>query len=277
VAAAAVALAFRPGPHASLAPAPPVPAPGPASPLLPGAMVMYSVHVISKPPGAGVELAGVEIGKTPYTIQFRQPTALTLTLPGHVSKTLQVDAKTEPNLVVELEAVALAQAKNGSRRGKAERADARGAPSEVPVAEAALSEVPQAPASTPQAPVSAPPSTVVAATAAPLRAPVVAAGVTPTALPPPAWLNKPPAALSPRERREAMLRHGPPFRNVASAKRAYRSGQLGGDAYEDTIWVLKTQRSNRIVAEKLNYKRGVISRDEYDRRVRLIDTEYEGQ
>jgi hypothetical protein len=43
------------------------------------------------------------------------------------------------------------------------------------------------------------------------------------------------------------------------------------------IWVLKTQRASRIQTEKLNYKRGLISRDEYERRVDRIDYEYEGQ
>jgi hypothetical protein len=64
---------------------------------------------------------------------------------------------------------------------------------------------------------------------------------------------------------------------VAAAKRAYQSGKLSSDAYEDTLWVLKTRRNERIQFEKQNYKAGVITRDEYERRTARIDAEYEGK
>jgi serine/threonine-protein kinase len=252
--------------------APPVPGPGPAP--APAASAMYSVHIITKPPGAGVELAGVEIGKTPYTLQFRKPTALALRLPGYLSKTIHVDAQSEPNMVLELSPVAVAQSKNSARRAKSERAEARSAAPDAPTPPlaAAANELP------PPAPASQPTAALSAATTVPASPPpkVAQASSAPAPLPLPAWVAKP-APLSARDRREAMLRRGPPYHDVAAAKRAYRSGQIGEEVYEDTIWVLKTQRSSRIQAEKLNYKRGLIGRDEYERRVNRIDADYEGR
>jgi serine/threonine protein kinase len=267
--AAALAVVWWPGARPQpLGPPLPVPAPAPAPG--PGANVMYSVHIVSKPAGAGVELAGVEIGKTPYTLQFRQPTAITLALPGYLEKGLQVDAQTEPNLVVELEPASVAHNRAGPRRARSEHADVPARPPEAPPVQAQQA----APTSAP--PPAAPPSPpVVAATVAPVARPQSAPPV--AAPPPPAWLARPAPVMSARDRREAMLRSGPPFRNVISAKQAYRSGQLSEDAYEDVIWVLKTQRASRIQTEKLNYKRGLISRDEYERRVARIDYEYEGR
>jgi hypothetical protein len=83
-------------------------------------------------------------------------------------------------------------------------------------------------------------------------------------------------APSQAERRQALLARGPAHNNVAAAKRAYRAGQLNEQAYEDTIWVLKTRRARRIDAEKQNLRAGAISKDEYKRRVSRIDQEYEG-
>jgi hypothetical protein len=269
-AAAAVAVfVFLPGARPQPV-APPLPAPLAAPAPVPGANVTYSVHIISKPAGARVELAGVEIGKTPYTLQFRQPTALALVLPGYLEKALQIDAQTEPNLVVELEPASVAHNRAGPRRGKNEHADLPARPPEAPPVQAS------APPSAPAAPSTATPAPVVAAAAVaqPARPQPVQAAA---ALPPPAWLSRPAPVMSARDRREAMLRAGPPYRNVSSAKQAYRQGRLSEDAYEDVIWVLKTQRASRIQAEKLNYKQRLISRDEYERRVARIDYEYEGQ
>jgi hypothetical protein len=98
-------------------------------------------------------------------------------------------------------------------------------------------------------------------------------------LPPPSWIKQaaPGVQLSQRDRRTAMLHSGPPQPNVAAAKRAYQSGKLSSDAYEDTLWVLKTRRNERIQFEKQNYKAGVITRDEYERRTARIEAEYEGR
>ena len=75
----------------------------------------------------------------------------------------------------------------------------------------------------------------------------------------------------------AMLQRGPAQPSVAAAKRARDGGKLSAEAYDDTIWVLKTRRNDRIQFEKQNYKAGVITRDEYERRVARIDAEYEGK
>jgi hypothetical protein len=83
-------------------------------------------------------------------------------------------------------------------------------------------------------------------------------------------------APSQADRRQALLARGPAHNNVAAAKRAYRAGQLSEQAYEDTIWVLKTRRARRIDAEKQNLRAGAISKEEYKRRVTRIDQEYEG-
>ena len=83
--------------------------------------------------------------------------------------------------------------------------------------------------------------------------------------------------MSDRDRRQVMLQRGPPYPNVAAAKRAYRAGQTTEQVYDDTIWVLKTRRNERIRAEKLNYKQGTITRDQYQARIDRIDQEYEGQ
>jgi hypothetical protein len=74
-----------------------------------------------------------------------------------------------------------------------------------------------------------------------------------------------------------MLASGPPYRDFAATKRAYRSGRFDAALYDDIIWVLKTQRNNRIDAEKLNYRRRIITRDEYARRVRKIELDYAGE
>jgi hypothetical protein len=74
-----------------------------------------------------------------------------------------------------------------------------------------------------------------------------------------------------------MLSHGAPYRNVVAAKRAYRTGQIDATFYDDVIWVLRTQRNNEIALEKTNFRRALITRDEYDRRVRRIKLNYEGE
>jgi serine/threonine-protein kinase len=67
------------------------------------------------------------------------------------------------------------------------------------------------------------------------------------------------------------------YPDVRSAKRAYRAGQIGEQAYEDNIRALKLRRARRIDAEKQNLRAGSIHRAEYKRRVREIDADYEGR
>jgi serine/threonine-protein kinase len=268
---------------------PSTPPPGPA------ALIVYTVQVLSKPAGASLEIAGVEIGKTPYELQFRQPTVLQVKMAGYSPKVIRVDANTEPIFVVELDPLAITRSK--SSRGS------KGADEPQPVAKAAQAPAPQvvpapappAPATPAPAPVTAPapaPAPVASAPAPapiaqrPAAPPIIAAqsntgarGVTTAALPPPSWIKQPAPGvqLSQHDRRVAMLHTGPAQPNVAAAKRARASGKLSADAYDDTIWVLKTRRSDRIQFEKQNYKAGVITRDEYERRVARIDAEYEGK
>ena len=84
------------------------------------------------------------------------------------------------------------------------------------------------------------------------------------------------ATLPSRERREVMASSGAPYANVASARRAYQAGKLDTQFYGDVIWALKVQRKARITAEKVNLRRNLISREEYERRVKRIDQDYEG-
>jgi hypothetical protein len=255
----------------SSVPVPPVPEAVAKSgaPTTPAGAALYSVQISSKPAGAGVELAGVEIGKTPYVLQFRRATSLRIALDGYVPAQLDVDEHSEPNLAVELTPLA---ARKGTRQAKS-------APPPAELSATAVSA--PVPAAAAAAPAVAPSAAVAPAPVAQARPTTQRAqgSALPSSIPPPSWLSKVPllSSLTGRERREAMLRRGPPYRNVVAAKTAYRAGQLSEEAYEDTIWVLKTQRSNRIQIEKSNYKRGLITRDEYDRRVDRIDADYQGQ
>jgi hypothetical protein len=253
-----------------------------APPPLPAAVATYSVQILSKPAGASVELGGVEIGKTPYTLQFRRPTSLRVALTGYVAKLLDVDPRSDPLLVVELDPIQVAKLKPTKKGVSNESADAAQAHAAQPA------QAPQAPPPV----ASAPPPVVLAPGVAPppRTAPGQALGLatTPTAkppivaqaqaktLPPPIW-SAANATVAPRDRRQTMLQRGTPYPNVASAKRAYRAGQVTEDVYDDTIWALKMRRNERIHAEKVNYKQRLISRDEYEVRVRRIDFEYEGQ
>jgi len=243
-------------------------------PSVPAGVPLYSVQINSKPTGAGVELAGVEIGKTPYTLQFRRATTLRLALDGYASAQLNVDERSEPNLVLELTPLT---ARKGTRNNKgAATPESSAAPIPTPApASAAAAPTSPAAAAAPHVAAAAPHVAAQPSTPRPAQGSAL-----PASIPPPTWLSKVPIvgnALTGRDRREAMLRRGPPYRNVVAAKRAYRAGQLSEQDYEDTIWVLKTQRSNHIQAEKAAYKQGRITRAEYDRRVDRIDADYEGQ
>jgi serine/threonine-protein kinase len=264
---------------ASRAPQPPkvepaqLPKPEPKldSPL-PGAVATYSVQILSKPAGASVELDGVEIGKTPYTLQFRRPTNLRVALTGYAAKRLEVDPTSDPLLVVELDPIHVAKLKP-TKHGVSDEPPEQAAPVQAQPAQAP----PPVAAPAPLAPGHAPPPSAAPGQQIGLAAPVSAQVVPPPkSLPPPIW-SQPLAAMSDRDRRQVMLQRGPPYPNVAAAKRAYREGKVTEQVYDDTIWVLKTRRNDRIRTEKLNYKQGLITRDQYNARVDKIDQEYEGQ
>jgi hypothetical protein len=78
-------------------------------------------------------------------------------------------------------------------------------------------------------------------------------------------------------RKQSMVLSGPPFTNVALAKRAYQRGAIDETLYDDIIWALRVRRKDRLAVEKANYRNGMFTRDEYDRRVRQIDYNYEGE
>jgi eukaryotic-like serine/threonine-protein kinase len=246
----------------------------------PAALITYSVQVLSKPAGASLEIAGVEIGKTPYELSFRQPTLLQVKLAGYAAKAIRIDAGTEPIFVVELDPLPVTRSSSKGRREKAGAEEAPPVAAVTPVAPVQPAPTPAAPPPPAPPPVAAPtPSPTPAPVAAPTAQRPVAPPIASAALPPPSWLKPaaPGAQLSSRDRRAMMLQTGPAQPNVAAAKRARQSGKLSEEAYDDTIWVLKTRRNDRIQLEKHNYKQGVITRDEYERRVARIDAEYEGK
>jgi serine/threonine protein kinase len=60
------------------------------------------VTIATVPSGAVVKLGGAELGSTPYELAVKDKTEIVLDLPGHEVKTLEVDPRGEPNLVVKL-------------------------------------------------------------------------------------------------------------------------------------------------------------------------------
>jgi hypothetical protein len=80
-----------------------------------------------------------------------------------------------------------------------------------------------------------------------------------------------------RARRAKMLRNGPPYRNVAAAKRALARGQLDEQTYLDNIWTLKQWRHHMRKQTSEEWKRGALSEPEYTRRLKLIEKRYEGR
>jgi serine/threonine-protein kinase len=259
-----------------------------AGPAPPAAVATYSVQILSKPAGASVELGGVEIGRTPYMLQFRRSTNLRVALTGYVSKLLAVDPGSDPLMVVELDPIQVARLKP-TKKGVTDESPAVVPAQSAQPAQAAQALPPVAaapPAAAVVVPGHAPPPHTApgqplgfGATSSPpplVAQPPIAAQTQPKTLPPPIWVASS-TPLQPRDRRQMMLQRGPPYPNVASAKRAYRAGQISEDVYDDTVWVLKTRRNERIHAEKLNYKQRLITRDEYNVRVDRIDAAYEGQ
>jgi serine/threonine-protein kinase len=63
---------------------------------------LYSVTLASSPKGASVLLDGAELGKTPYTVQFKSATVVKLALPGYAAQTITLDKDSDPNRAIEL-------------------------------------------------------------------------------------------------------------------------------------------------------------------------------
>jgi len=139
----------------------------------------------------------------------------------------------------------------------------------------------QAPAVHNAAPVQAPapvpaPNTPPAAVPVAQRTPPVASAA-PVPAPPPVRAVDPDLTSSDRgTRRRALLRAGLRYPSVQSAKAALASGGLTRNGYEDTIWVLKTQRENAIRSAKADYKAHKIDKETYRARIEEIDARYRG-
>jgi serine/threonine protein kinase len=95
---------WRSTPAANSVAAPPVAltTPAVANPAPPSAAARYSVTIASTPSGASVLLEGAELGKTPYALEFKRPTELSIVHRGYQRQELVVTPDSDPNLVVEL-------------------------------------------------------------------------------------------------------------------------------------------------------------------------------
>jgi serine/threonine protein kinase len=245
---------------------------------------LHTVTIASAPKGASVLLEGAELGKTPYELQFKHATVLSIALAGHAPQTVTVTKDSDPNLVVEL--VALHRATGSAPElHKPEPSGAEREPTP-----------PQAQATEDSALLAARAKANEAKPAHRTESSKHADAIEPADPPIPADSPPQPTAATQRPRggvfralvsnlfgrseqrtrREAMLNGAPPFPTVAAAQRAYRAGKVGADAYEDAIWVLKARREQRITAEKDNLRRGAITPQEYEWRLGRIDAEYRG-
>jgi hypothetical protein len=189
----------------------------------------------------------VELGKTPYVLQFRVPTQLSLELPGYEPQRLTVTPDTEPNVAIELPPRA------APVRGHETAALSRERPATMP-------------------PSDAPPAVMPAQADAPTMAASELQSLAADKRVRSALL-----AESGRARRAALLESGAPYATFASARHARESGALDAACYRDVVWVLRTQRNRRIDAEKQSYRRDLIKRAEYERRVHQIELDYAGK
>jgi len=248
--------------------------------------VLRSVTIASYPKGASVLLGDAELGKTPYTLQFKHATELKIALAGYAPQSITVDDNSDTNLAIEL-----VPQRRGAATGQALGPQARiGEAAATPRAigaSSASTDRPAMPGSSVRKPDRAQPAEPAAVEHESSQAPAP---------------QSPPTAAAPRRtpirevtravgglvgsifgrddqraRREKSLQGAPPFPSVAAAQRAYSSGRIGADAYEDAVWVLKARRKQRIDAEKDNLKRGSITPQEYEWRLGRIDAEFQGQ
>jgi len=250
---------------------------------------LMRVTIASTPNGASVLLAGAVLGKTPYELEFRHTTEVSVALTGRVSQTLTVTKDSEPNLVVELpplrrvepvKRAPVASADNLSTATEPKRALVRNEPS-VPSAEteppvpsdeteplgASSSALPSTPSGLERRGESKP-------TADPPTPAGEKRGVGGTVL---NFVGNLFGGGDQRARREAMLKKPPPFRSVRDAERAHRARLITPEAFGDAVWVLKALRLQRIKVEKDNLHRGTITPQEYERRVDRIKAEVSGQ
>ena len=63
---------------------------------------VHSVTIASVPTGAVVKLSGAELGVTPYKLQLKRPLQLRVERADHEPRTIRVDPRGEPNVVVKL-------------------------------------------------------------------------------------------------------------------------------------------------------------------------------
>jgi hypothetical protein len=229
---------------------------------------LNQARIVTSPSGASVQLNGVELGRTPYVLQFRGPTQLVLSLPGYDPQALMVTPDSEPNLALELSPLVAAETRAGVRGPVVELASAQSMPAEA-APEATLPHGAQEPIQALPAEQAVPrPRAEYAADSA---SPPIAASA--RAEPSDAALLAPAG----RPRREALIELGSPYPNVLAARRARESGGLDASSYRDVIWALRTLRNRRIDAQKQSYRKGLITRAEYERREHQIELDYAGK
>ena len=232
------------------------------------AIALHEVRIVTSPSGASVELNGVELGKTPFLLQFRGPTQLSLSLAGYEQQALMVTPDSEPNVALELSPLAAAPSTEPTH------AQARAAGPSLARAADEPVEVMSAEQAAPQTRAE---REVDSATQGERAAePMHGEPTQPSAASTPRAAS---VMLAPagRARREALLELGSPYANVVAARRARESGALDAAAYRDVVWALRSVRNRRIDAEKQSYRKGVITRAEYDRRERQIEQDFTGR
>ncbi|MFM2416212.1 MAG: hypothetical protein RL385_935 [Pseudomonadota bacterium] len=264
------------------------------APLRQDPSATYSVQIASAPAGAKVVLDGVVLGTTPYRFEFRKPQRVRIEKNGYRPEELELNVATEPNTVVQLESLAAGEPAPSRERVESGRPrvgrrvyppdagptlSSAAEPSTEPLV-ATVSPDPTPPPAVPQpavpaAPVKTEGPSITMRAAEPVARPAPAPTPPPNAKPP--SISEAMRSLAQATATKVTSIATRTFRNVTDTKRAYREGRIDERAYEDTIRSLKLRRSERIKAEKQNLKAGSITRDEYERRVNLIDAEYEGR
>lgn len=244
----------------------------------------HTVTIASTPSGARVVLEGAHLGATPYILNFRRDTVVTVTLQGYETQTLTVTPNSDPNIVVSLtpQSTASRRARSAAsvatlelQQGDANRKEAtkkKASAEELTRNHGPAGASPLVSSASETAVASKTVDTQPSSASAPRRSPVgevthAVGGLVRS-------IFGGGSGDSERSRRRAAMRNRPPpYPTEAAAKRALNTGQITSQQYSDAIWVLRVNRQQRIAAEKANLRAGKITSQEYKRRVQSINTQ----
>jgi hypothetical protein len=227
----------------------------------------HTVTIASTPSGARVVLEGANLGTTPYILKFRRDTVITVILQDYEPQTFTVTPNSDPNIVVSLTPRSATSKKSGSAATVATREPQQ---SNTNRNEATIKNASAQEHSPDNGPTGA--ATPSSSTSARRRSPVgevthAVGGLVRS-------IFGGGSGDSERSRRRAAMRNRPPpYPTEAAAKQALNAGQITSQQYSDAIWVLRTNRQQRIAAEKANLRAGKITSQEYKRRVQSINAQ----